>query len=870
MSDPGASARAREIVEGLPSDPADREAYLIEQCGDDSRLRTLVEHYLRVTEHLEQPFEGLLRAAAAGVTGAAPPSSHPQLGSLVGPYRVRELIGVGGMGVAYLADRADGEFEQEVVLKVGRRAYDQQVHRMLERERNVLASLDHPHIAHLLNGGTTPHGRPYLAIDYVRGVPLTEYCDAQRLDVRKRLTLFDDAAAAVQHAHRSLVIHRDLKPANILVSDEGVVKLIDFGIAKVLSAAEVPDPDREEARAFTAAYAAPEQVRGDVITTATDVYGLGAVLYELLTGCRPHARDRTAARPGAPGAPSEIAMGVGHVVGSAPAEGGAEARAQARGTSPRGLQKVLRGDLDGIVSKALAIEPGRRYESVEALRDDLRRWMRGRPISLYRHRAAYRAGKLLRRHAAVFTAATIGLAILVGGVASTLWQARRTAAEAERAEQVTSFVLSLFESTDPDRAGSSQLSAAELLRRSIPRLDAELADQPELQTEVLMVVADAFERLGYYSEALPLVERAVEQRRAQAGSDDPEVAAGLRRAGYLYIREQDLDRAEPLLIEAIEIERAAYGERNAAFATTQDNLAELRRLQGRVGEADSLASASLETRRALLGPDHLDIGWSLNNLGVIRRTLGQYDDAEALFRESLEMKRRLFSPTHSEVVLGVNNLANLLRLRGRTDEAEALYRETETTLAEVFGEAHPSTITVRNNLAAVLFQNGSLTESEDMFRRVLGAWEARGEMDHPDAVGTLNNLSTVLRAQGKAEEAVRSAQSAVDGWTAHYGESHERVGIAVTNLGLALYSAGRTLEAQGALEQAFPIALATPLQSPLRPHLAGGLTAIHAAEGRCADAPGLVAELLTGDATAVTADFPQAVLTQGGCAPPAN
>jgi len=872
LSAPADSARAREIVEGLPEDRVEWDAYLDAQCGEDRRLRALVEHFLKVEEHLERPFEEFVRAAAAGATSESPPSSHPQLGSMVGPYRVRELIAVGGMGVAYLADRADGEFEQEVVLKVGRRAYDPQIHRLLEKERNILASLDHSNIAQLKNGGTTPQGRPYLAIDYVRGVPLTEHCDAQRLDVRARLALFDGAAAAVQHAHRSLVIHRDLKPANILVSDDGEVKLIDFGIAKVLSAEEEPSPGPEETRAFTAAYAAPEQVGGGVITTATDVYGLGAVLYELLTGCRPHSGGR--ARTGQhslPSRPSDVATVDDSRDGNTPIEGGgAEGRARARATSAKTLQKVLRGDLDGIVLKALSVEPGGRYESVEALRDDLRRWARGLPISLYRHRARYRLGKLLRRHAAVFAAATLGVMILLGGVASTLWQARQTAAQAERAEQVTSFVLSLFESTDPDRAGSSQLSAAELLRRSIPRLDAELADQPELQTEVLMVVADAFERLGNYSEALPLVERALEQRRVQSGGDDPTVAASLRRAGYLHLRDQRLDAAEPLLTEALEIERAAYGDRNAEFATTQDNLAELRRLQGRVEEADSLASASLEARRALLGPDHLDIGWSLNNLGVIRRTLGRYDDAEALFRESLDMKRRLFPPTHSEVVLGVNNLANLLRLRGNIDEAESLYRETERTLADVFGDEHPSTITVRNNLAAVLFQNGSLPESEDMFRRVLRSWEARGQADHPDAVATLNNLSSVLRVQGKSEEAVTSARAAVEGWTAHYGETHERVGIAVTNLGLALHGAGKTLEAQRALESALPIALATSLQSPLRPHLAGGMTAFHAAEGRCEEAPPIVAELLTGDADAVDADFPQAVLARGGCAAPAS
>ncbi len=832
MSTPSAEEwrRVAAILSGLPGTPDADAAYIDQECGDDLRLKELVLAAIAARGDVDG-FEDLSAPDLDEVSDRLGGSMEgpPRLaeGRQLGKYRIIDVLQSGGMGTTYLAERADKAFSRTVAIKVGRSVYGELDRDRQKREVTILGSLTHPHIVPLMDAGQTDEGFPYLVMDYVDGRPLTEYCDAQRLDVYGRLALFSDLLDALEYAHQNLVLHQDIKPSNILVTDDGVLRLLDFGISQMLSPEDGESVTGQTlGSAYTPDYAAPEQVRGELVTTAVDIYSLGVVLHELLTSERP-------------------------------------TRLEAAG--PVTLAPEIQGDLGEIVAKTLAEDPRDRYPTVDALRADLRRWVGGHPISIHAHRVGYRLRKLIARHRTAVFAAVLGLLALLGGITATLWQARRAAEEAARTEEVASFVMSLFESTDPNELGSSELRAEELLQQSIPRIETELAGQPLLQADLWMVVADGLQRLGNYDGALDLANRALERRQALLGDEDAMVAESLNRRSRLLYLKSEFEAAEPPLLEALEIRTDLFGTRHREVATSQDNLAELYRVTGRLEAADSLATLALGTRRELLPGDHIEVAWSLNNLAVIRRSLGRHDEARPLFEESLAMLLRLFPPTHSEVLVTKNNLANLVGLQGELPEAERLYREVLDTQMQVLGEAHPATTTTLNNLATVLYRSGDLAGAEDLFRRTLASWEARGEQNHTNAITTLNNLAAVLRSTGKADESVESARAAVAAWQELHGESDWRVGSGLLNLALALQTQGNLKQAEDALSEALPIIRTQPIASAARINAGAAVASFAAASGSCGSAPPEVAELVTGDADATDDTRVTQILAAAGC-----
>ncbi len=465
----------------LELDPALRPDYLMTSCQGDLELRAEVERLL----HSCARAEGLLAGAAPAAFGALlqSPGDEAIPEGRIGPYRVLGVAGRGGMGVVYLAERADDQYRKRVALKLLRRGLDDPhlVRRFLE-ERQILAALDHPHIARLLDGGVTSDGLPWFALEYVEGEPIDRSCDRRRLPVEQRLRLFLAVCDAVQYAHRNLVVHRDLKPSNILVTPVGKVKLLDFGVAKLLAGGEAPDTTLTRAgwRAMTPEYASPEQVRGEPVTVASDVYSLGVVLYQLLAGQRPYRlRNRVpneierVVLEEQPGPPSAAA-----------ARGDAEA-AGARGTTSDRLRRRLAGDLDLIVLQALRKEPERRYPTVDRLASDLRRHLQGLPVSAAPDRWHYRARKFARRHL-VGVSAAIGFVLLLAGFAAlTGLQSARTARERDRAERVSAFLTELLRSPDPFRGRGAAITVREVLDSAVQRLPRELGRQPGLQADLL-------------------------------------------------------------------------------------------------------------------------------------------------------------------------------------------------------------------------------------------------------------------------------------------------------------------------------------------------------------------------------------------------
>ncbi len=657
-------------------------------------------------------------------------------------------------------------------------------------ERQILATLDHPNIARLLDGGTTDDDLPYFVMEYVEGVPITTYCAATKLTVRKRLELFRAVCAAVQHAHRNLVVHRDLKPSNILVTEAGVPKLLDFGIAKLLAVESSTDAvtlakTMTAMRLMTPEYASPEQVRGDIITTATDVYALGAVLFELLTGERPHKlRDRSLAE-------------VERAVLEASVERPSAVVARRDGSSSR-LRRALAGDLDNIVLKALRKEPDRRYGSVEQLSEDIRRYLEGRPVQARNDTVFYRAGKFVQRHKAAVATAGAVTAVLVGFSITTAMQAARIARERDRANEVTEFLVEVFEVSNPEQQ-RGDVSARELLDKGAERVERELAGQPELQAAMMDSIGRVYRSLGLYDSARPLLERALAVRRQTLGDDHPDVADSVNTLAVLHSYQGDYEGAVKLYDEALVLRRAAYGENHQKMAETYNDVGETFRQMSRLAEAEPMHRRALEIRRRVLGPNHEDVAYSLHNLAAVVDDKGDLEAAEPLYREALALKRRVLGPEHPSVANTLNNLALLRRARNDDAEAEALHREALAIRRKALGDAHPDLAVTLNNLGSLLRGRGDLNAAESLLRESLVMKQRLLGPSHPSTAVSLQNVADVLEAKGDLAGAERYYRDALDVLTKALPATHWRLGSVRAGYGSCLTKMGRYPEAEALL-----------------------------------------------------------------------
>jgi serine/threonine-protein kinase len=703
------------------------------------------------------------------------------------------------MGTVYRADRVEGGFEQRVALKVIRQGLDSdQLLRRFHEERQILARLHHPHIARLLDGGVDDAGRPYFALEYVDGTPITRYCDDRRLGLDARLGLFLAACEAVSYAHATLVVHRDLKPAHILVTAGGEVRLLDFGIAKVLG----PDGPTDASlttlglRAFSPDYASPEQVRGEPVGTATDVYSLGVILYELLTGVRPFELDgRSQAEIERivcgtdPERPSTRASRTGAqpdgAAGSPP--GGRAAPA----TAIRSPQK-LRGDLDQICLKALQKDPARRYRSVEALAEDLRRHRAGLPVTARPDSLAYRSRRFVGRHRYAVAAAAVAM-LLAGGFAAyhTTRLARerdRAALEAAKAREVAQFLVELFETSDPGENKGRTVTARELLDAGAARLEGRLAAAPRIQASLLRVIGDVYRRLGLTGEARLLLERALAQDRRLYGADHEETADSAAALGAVLQDAGQVDEAEPLLREALAIRRRRLGPEHPAIVESLELLAFLRETRGDSVEAERLNREAVAMSRTLWPSDDPRVAHAAAELGGLLRRQRRFDEAEPLLREALAAQRRRFGDRDLAVASTQRNLAALLRDRGDLEEADALLRQVIATRRAILGADHRDVAVALGSHAGLRQRLGDLAGAIDGYREFLRIAETTHQnRPHPDVAAGLYNLADALQRAGRLDEAAalyRRAIVAVDAALApgHSNRAYARVGLATVSI----------------------------------------------------------------------------------------
>jgi len=686
----------------------------------------------------------------------------------VGPYRLLSPLGEGGMGTVWLAERRQEDVVQRVALKLLRTGLiDPMLEERLKAERRILARLDHPLIARFIDGGTTSAGQPYYAMEYVEGTTLLEHCRKSCPGVADRLRLFLQVCEAVHYAHQQLVIHRDLKPGNVLVTPEGRPRLLDFGTAKLMGEAGM-EPSATAAW-LTPAYASPEQVRGEPASTLSDVYALGVMLFEVLTGRRPYT---VPARP-----PHEVQRVVCDTVPPRPSQS-VEAGA-GFAAPPDRVGRSLEGDLDTIVLKALAKEPARRYASVEQLADDLRRHLDGHPVLARPDRVGYRLAKFAKRHRSSVTAAVLLAVALVAGIVIASTLAARASRERDRAQEalrqsqdVTNFLLGLFTASSPDEVLSDTLAARELLRRGLTRA-TELNDQPAVQARMLDALGTVYERLGQYPQAGELLERALGLQRVVLGPNHADVAATLDHLGVLRRRTGRYAESERLHLEALAIRRAILGEEHALVAETLSNLAFLLPYLGRNQEAADTYARILALRRRLLGPDHPDLATTLIPLASMRRRLGQPDESEALYREAVTLRTRGNGPDHPETAAATVHLADFVRdIRADIAEAESLYRRAITIQRDRLGPDHPVLIHAMGSLADLVEARGERGEARRLVREALRIVSAVYGETHPTVAGAYLQNGDFAQRAGDLVAAESLYRKALDIDQRLYGSEH--------------------------------------------------------------------------------------------------
>lgn len=758
---------AAAFEEALSLSESDRSAFLQRLATESPALAEEVSTLLR-SDQMAGDF-----MASPAIPREGPQVDEMEEGSLpggvLGPYRIVRKLGSGGMSDVYLGERAGEEFTLQVALKIIRVGSGLPgLERRLVAERRVLSTLKHPNIAQLIDGGTTNEGKPYLVMEFVDGEPIDRCCAQRGLDLSQRVALFRTVCDAVAHAHRSLVVHRDLKPSNILVDRNGTTKLLDFGIAKLLSGDAEGAADHDlitgaQLRLFTPRYASPEQILGLPTTTTTDVYALGVLLYELLTGTSPYGdrADRASLQgailSGEPTPPSRLA---GRTTSSSDLISGA---------TPSGkLPRLSFGDLDFVVLKALRKDPEARYRSVEALSSDLDRYLRGLPVSAAPDRVTYRLRRFLRRNWISASAVSVGLASLLGFAIVTAIQLRETAAARDRAnreaavaEQTTSFLEELFRVADPNQASRRDLTIAQVLDRGTERVVGQLAGQPRVQARLLRTLGSVQISLGRYGIADSLLRRGVELSR-QEPEAQLELASALDLLGHCAKQRGLLPEAIEHTAEALELRERSLGRQALPVAQSLNNLALLKLRVNEPAEARELLERAIEIREVKLGLGNLQNAGTLQNLGNLLADQGEHEAARSAF----ERARNAFEADGERGRMGVagtlNGLARLASESGSHAEAESLLLRSLAIKRSIYGDGHPVVGTDLSNLAVARKNSGDTAGALAAASEALEIYAASIGTGHEHYAETLLTVGQLFLVSGRPGEAADRFRRALD------------------------------------------------------------------------------------------------------------
>jgi eukaryotic-like serine/threonine-protein kinase len=690
----------------LERTPAERAAFLQEACGEDASVRGEVESLLRAHESVGEMLER--------------PANLPLPESIsnrsIGPYRLLKKLGEGGMGQVWLAEQS-APLQRQVALKLIRwGTYDDSLIHRFQAERQSLAVMDHPSIARVFDAGATPEGQPYFVMEYVQGVPITDYCDQKQLKVADRLELFIKVCEGVQHAHQKAIIHRDLKPANILVSEvdgKPVPRIIDFGLAKAMDSQTDSMHTQAGSLVGTPGYMSPEQCDPTKdIDTRADVYSLGVVLYVLLTGTLPFGPQQWKDKPfdevlrrlrEEDPLPPSIRISTDRETSSAVAK--------ARGTDPKQLVSLLHGDLDWITMKAAEKDRTRRYGSPSDLAADVSRFLRNEPITARPASTLYRVRKYIRRHRYSVTGATVIIVLLISFAVIQNIQLRKIKRERDREDRIAEFMTGIFKVSDGGVKIGSKVTAQELLGKAAKDIDTGLSKDPEFQSRMMYVIGRAYLNLGLYPEAQSLFEHAINVSGSVLGPEHKETLHIIGDLAWTLFEEGRLSEAESLQRRLLDTDRRVLGPEDTNTLATMEDLAVTLCEEGRCSEAVKLAREQLDIKRRVSGPEDFYTLTSMDNLAIMLTRSKQLDEAEKLERETLNTQTRVFGRENLGTIASMTDLADIERDMGRDEEALKLYRETLDLEQRILGPEQPQTAVTRYSLASILARRGEIDEA---------------------------------------------------------------------------------------------------------------------------------------------------------------
>lgn len=788
--DPKRWQRIKTIYRDALDRPADeREAFVRTACHDDSRLANEILRLLGTSDDDSDAITHIVDDAGAAW------SADAIAGKRLGPYRLIGVIGEGGMGQVFLAERADDEFEQRVAIKMANwMRVNPDILARFQLERQILAGLEHPNIARLLDGGRSDDGVPYLVMEYVDGESILEYASSESLSIGARLDLFLAICDAVQYAHGKLVVHRDLKPSNVLVTKDATPKLLDFGIAKLLEPGVSDAVTRAEVRIMTPEYASPEQLSGEPVTTATDVYGLGLLLYQLLTGTLPFdLGSRTS---------PEIRDIVCHSDPTLPS------RAAGAAVSG-GVASRLRGDLDNIILMALRRDPERRYATVKEFADDVRHYRRNQPVRARGDSWAYRSSKFLRRHRSAVTAATL---VVTAGAALAAYYTDRLATERDRAlheRQVavstTDFLVDLFDVSDPARSEGEDITAREVLDAGAERIRDELKDDDEIRGRMLQTIGRVYERLGHYEDARELMEEAVELNRAVLEPTEQRFVDGLNELAWLHYRAENWPTAKAVVDEALALQVAAAGGDTPEMVRTLNMAGTvayyLDDFEGSIDYYDRALAVLSEPEWR----DDRHRATTLNHLGIVYGTLSRYDEAEAAYQESLGIRLRAQQDDQPGIALAYSNLATHYI---NTSQPE-LAREPAGNAYDIDrrskGEDHVDVAFDLGLLAAIERDTGNYAAALEYLLEAAAIWESSAGATHSRYARALDQIAEIYRHLERLDDAESAGRRSLSILDEAYGPDHTLTSDPLYTLGKIYLDQSDYDRARDSLERALAI-----------------------------------------------------------------